>query len=100
MRLRLTTRKEQQPVAHMTVNIHLRERDIGAIKASDPLETGHPTVLIGDEVCIFVGRGDEAALVLAAIRKACEDALAMLPKPKIVPQPGAGAEFGMEAERG
>lgn len=82
-----------------TAHIHINGRDAGQINASE-LFSGHPCIHIGDDVTIFPGSGDDAALVLAGLRQACEDAMRLLTLTAPEPQPGAGAEYGMEVERG
>ena len=92
-------------MANVTVGIHLREQDIGQIRAERVrgATTDGICLQITPEVVLFTGHGtDETALVLAALMNACTEALKHNAERAAdqQPQPGAGAEYGMEAERG
>lgn len=88
-------------MATVTAGVHLRERDIAHVGAH---RTKNTIVLsITPEVTVFLGHGtDETALLLAAIVNACTEAQRLNADRArdMEPQPGAGAEYGMEAERG
>lgn len=85
-------------MATLTIGVHLHERDASGITAVNLATT--VAIDLTPDVTIYCGSSpDEQALVLANIRRACEEGIALIgAKPE--PQPGAGAEYGMEAERG
>lgn len=84
-------------MATHTIGVHLHERDASGITAFTLTTT--VAIAVTPDVTIYTGSTpDEQALVLANLRRACEEGIALISKPE--PQPGAGAEYGMEAERG
>ena len=83
------------------VHVHVRESDADTIRAR---RTGSVITLdIGSDVIVFCGHTtDGTARIAAAFRRAAEEVLGLNIERERdwLPQPGAGAEYGMEAERG